>query len=555
MGRSVRRAWRRRFLAAAAWAALGVACAQGVASPGNVGMVVANHPLASVAGVRVLAEGGSAVDAAIATAAALGAAEPYLSGLGGDGFLLVYDAAQGTVHALEFAGVAPAAATLDAFAEGFLPFDGPSAAVVPGAAAGWAAAHERFGVLGLDRVLAPAIEIAEHGFVASAYAADAMTWAAAQFFDWEEAGVQAWWGGEVVPPGVGDTIRNPRLAATYRALARDGLRSFYDGPIADELVAFATRHGGLLTAEDLRGYEARWQEPLEIDYRGWRVLAPSDHTTGGLATLQVLQIVEGFAPDRWRADDPERLHVLIEAVKLAAEDRARYGGDPEYAGVPMPYATLLSDAHADELRARIDLGAAAAGRPAGVEQPGTSHIVVVDRHGNVASMTVSIGSGWGSGFVAGETGVVLNNELNLFSLDPASPNVVAPGKRVLWNMAPTLVLDEEGPVYALGTPGGTSIWQTLPQVLTLVLDHGWDLQAAVDAPRFRWALSGSSVSIEPRVPEATLEALEALGHPVRAYAVPYSIEVGAVAGVVLDRDGGRIVGAADPRREGLAVGW
>jgi gamma-glutamyltranspeptidase/glutathione hydrolase len=518
-------------------------------------MVVANHPLASVAGVRVLAEGGSAVDAAIATAAALGAAEPYLSGLGGDGFMLVYDAAEGTVHALEFAGVAPAAATPEAFADGFLPFDGPTSVVVPGAAAGWAEAHERYGVLGLDRVLAPAIEIAEHGFAASAYAADAMSWAAAQFFDWDEAGVQAWWGGDYVPPGVGDTIRNPRLAATYRALARDGLRSFYQGPIADEIVAFVGRHGGLLTADDLAAYEARWQTPLEIDYRGWRVLTPSDHTTGGLATLQVLQIVEGFAADRWGADDPERLHVLIEAVKLAAEERARYGGDPVHAGAPVPYERLLSDAHADELRTRIDLGAAAAGRPAGVEQPGTSHLVVVDRHGNVVSMTVSIGSGWGSGLVAGETGVVLNNELNLFALDPASPNALAPGKRVSWNMSPTLVMDDEGPVYALGTPGGTSIWQTLPQVLTLLLDQGSDLQAAVDAPRFRWALSGTSVSVEPRWPEATVAALEALGHPVRAYAVPFSIEVGAVAAVRLDRAEGRIVGAADPRREGLAVGW
>lgn len=545
----------RRWAATAALILLtGSVLAQAPATPGSLGMVVANHPLGVLAGMRVLAGGGNAVDAAVATAAALGAAEPYLSGLGGDGFMLVYWADDAEVYSLEFAGVAPVKAKPDLFKDGVVNFNGPLSIAVPGAAAGWAAALDRFGGLPLDRVLGPAIEIAERGFPASAYAADAMTWAAGPFFEWEEIGVRAWWDGDPVPPGVGDTIRNPMLAETYRTLARDGLRTFYTGPVADELVTFVQRHGGVLEQSDLAAYEANWQEPLRLEYRGNTLVTPSDQSTGGLATLQTLNVLEEFDTPAWDALGAERSHVLIEAVKLAAEDRTRYGGDPNGQAGPIPYGKLLSDEYAAQQSARIDLGRAADAPNAGVEQAGTSHIVVIDRFHNVVSMTVSLGSGWGSGMVAGTTGVVMNNSLTLFSLDHESATALAPGKRVAWNMTPMLVLDDRGAWLAIGTPGGTSIWQTMPQVVSLILDQGWTIEEAIQAPRFRWALSNTSVTFESRVPQETIDALAAMGHPVRTYA-DWSIEVGAVAAAMIDRDSGAFVGSADPRREGLVIGW
>ena len=529
----------------------GVALGQPSVAGGSTGVAATNHPMATFVAMEVLLEGGNAVDAAVAAAATLGVAEPYLSGLGGDGFMLVYWAQDDEVYALDFSGRAPAG--LDTLEGGMIPFEGPNSVAVPGAAAGWHAALERFGTLPVEQILEPAASLAQEGFPASAYAADAMSWAAAQFLDWEEMGALAWWDGEFFPPGVGDTIRNERLAQTYRSLAENGLLSFYDGEIAAEIVDTVQRLGGVLTAEDLMGIEARWVEPISVGYRGYEVFAPPLNSTGGLATLQALRILEGFELGSLEPESAEWLHLLIESAKLAAADRAVWGGDPEFLAEEIPYGRLLSSGHADELRAKIDPQRSQHPGEIGENQQGTSHISIADRHGNLVSMTLSIGAGWGSGFVAGETGVVLNNSLSLFDASGESAARLEPGKRVPWNMSPLIIYDGDTPWMAIGTPGGTGIWQTLPQVISRIVDHDQPVDEAVIAPRFRWNLSSVRVNIEERFPEPTLATLEEMGHEV-SRVLEFAELMGAVTAVYVDDDG-RLQGVADPRREGYVIGW
>jgi gamma-glutamyltranspeptidase/glutathione hydrolase len=541
------------FAGAIALVFTGLAVADTGLLPGSPGMIATNQPLAAMAGMNILAAGGNAIDAAISAAAVLGVSEPYLSGLGGDGFMIVYWAETGDVQVLDFSGQAPAAVADVLLEEGSIPVDGPASAVVPGAAAGWEAARERYATLELAELLQPAIELAESGFPATAYAADAMSWAAGLFYEWDEIGALTWWNGELAPPGAGELILNERLAATYRKLAQDGLMSFYDGEVSRELLAAVNEHGGVISAEDFRSFSVGWSEPLHINYRGYDLFSPRLNSTGGLATMQIMKILEGFDVASWESQPGTYLHVLIEAVKLAAMDRVRWGGDPDFLAEPIPYERLLSDDYAAELREKIDMEHIAAARPVGGEQPGTSHISVVDAAGNRVALTMSIGSGWGSGFVAGETGIVLNNSLSLFNSDGDSAAYLEPRKRVPWNMAPMLVFREDLPWLALGTPGGTGIWQTMPQVLTRLIDFGQTLEEAIEAPRFRWLLSGDTVGIEDRFGDEVSAELASRGHQVRDYG-SWSIAAGAVNGVERVTDHPP-AGAVDPRREGFVVGW
>ncbi len=531
--------------------AAAASAAGGGLPPGSPGMVVTSEPQAAVAGLNILLDGGNAVDAAVAVAATLGVTEPYLSGIGGDGFMTVYWAESGEVHVLDFSGRVPAAVEDALLSGGHIPIDGPGSVVVPGAAAGWHAALERFGSLELSAILAPAIRLAEQGFEASVYTAEAMSWAAGLFYEWDEIGAMTWWNGELFPPEAGGIIRNERLADTYRLLAEQGLLSFYDGEVADLIAGALAEHGGVVAAQDLRDYEPLWSEPLRVDYRGYGLYAPRLNSTGGLATLQVMQILEGYDVAAW--DEADYVHHLVEAIKLAARDRAAWGGDPDFLAEPVPYDHLLSDEYAAEQRSLIDSTSVATSGPVGPEQPGTSHISVIDSRGNMVAMTLSIGDGWGSGFVAGESGVVLNNSLTLFSTDEGSASALAPLKRVPWNMTPMIVLNEGEPWLALGTPGGTGIWQSLPQVLTRLIDKGETLEEAIEAPRFRWQLGGNAVGLENRFAEGVAAELGERGHEIRDYGA-WAIAAGAVNGIERQPDAGP-AGAVDPRREGLVVGW
>ncbi len=520
---------------------------------GTFGMVASNHPLASMAGMRILFQGGNAVDAAVATAAALGVVEPYLSGAGGDGFMMIYWAATDEMYFLNFSGRAPRALTAAHFGDR-IPPRGPLNALIPGGVAGWEAAIKRFGSMSLHQVLQPAIHLAENGYPLTEFGAENHRSAQALFLDWDEAGAKAWWNGSLEPPKLGDMITNHKLARTYRIIAEKGADAFYRGELAEEIVRFIQRHGGVFTLEDMASYQPRWEEPLHTNYRGVDIYTPRPNSSGGLAVPQILNIVEGYDLKSMGVNSADYIHVMVEAIKLAAADRAEWSGDPDFMDVEIPYDLLLSKEYAAERRALIDMNRANANVPPGVEQPGTSHLSVVDQFGNMVSMTVTLGSTWGSGVVAGETGVLLNNGVNWFELDPNSPAYVEGGKRTRWNMTPTIASKDGRPFLVLGTPGGDGIWQTIPQLITKLIDFEMDVQTAIESPRFRWSIGTLTVRPESRIPADVLDELRARGHNIQLYP-DWTTGVGGMNAIIVDPETGAMMGGADPRRDGYVVGW
>lgn len=521
---------------------------------GTHGVVAANHPLASMAGMRILMDGGNAIDATIATAAALGVVEPHNSGLGGDGFVLIYIAETDEIHLLNFSGRAPAALSADHFGDRIT--GGPISTIVPGSPAGWHAIWSRFGTKHLSELFASAIRLAEDGHPLTSNSADFHNRVHGAFLDYDMAGSLAWWDGALLPPKTGDMVRNPKLGATYRRLAKEGLPSFYTGPIADEMIAFIQRHGGVMTKQDLLDYEVIWEEPLRVNYRGYDVYVPPLNSSGGLAVLQILNIVEGFDLASMGVNTPEYVHTMLEAFKLAGADRQEWSGDPEFLGVDVPYDRLLSDDYANERRALIDPDFAAVNVDAGVPRRSTTHISIVDKDGNMVSMTTTLGASWwrGNAPIAGETGIALNDAVNWFDLDPNSPNLVAGGKRPRWNMTPTLITKDGSPIMVLGTPGADSIWQTLPQVITKIIDFDMNIQEAIESPRFRWLLSGANTGIETRIDADIRAQLEERGHVFTLYG-DWTDSVGGVNAILVNPDTGAIMGGADPRRDGYVIGW
>ena len=522
---------------------------------GTEGLVAANHPQAAAAGFDVLMAGGNAIDAVIATGAALGVVEPFMSGLGGNGWMNIYWAETGTVEIVNFSGRAPMALTAEHFAgEEEVPGSGPLTALVPGSPAAWAEVHERYATLDRSRLLEAAIRLAEAGYPITPFGASRHQDSREHFLNWDAMGAESWWGGSDEAPEAGDLVRNPRLAQTYRILDEQGFEAFYTGDIPEEISSFVQRHGGVLAVEDFEAFEATWEDPLHINYRGYDIYNAAPNSSGGLAILQILKILEGFDMAGMGLNSTDYIHHVVEAIKLAAADRAEWSGDPAFMDVEIPFDLLLSEEYAEEQRARIDPQMMAVEPTAGTMQPGTTHYSVVDRHGNMVSVTTTMGSGFGSGVIGGETGVFLNNGVSWFELDPESPAYVEGGKATRWNMGPTLI-GRDGEVFiAMGTPGGTGIWQTQPQLITKLLDFEMDPQNAIESPRFRWELGAPTVSVEGRIHSDVVADLEGRGHEV-SVVDDWTMMVGGMNAVKLDRATGIMQGGADPRRDGYVMGW
>lgn len=520
---------------------------------GTQGMVASNHPLASMAGIEVMMKGGNAFDAVIAVGAALGVVEPMMSGLGGVGWMILHSARTGETHVLNFGGRSPAALSADNFPDG-IGNRGPLVALVPGSAAAWEALSKRFGTMSPAELLAPAIRLARDGYTLTRFGAARHAESAQVFLDRDGAGAKAWWGGNASPPQQGDIIRNPDLAATYERLAREGYPAFYRGETAREIATAFQQWGGVLTEADLAAYEVAWEEPIRTTYRGHELLGAAPNSSGGLAILQIMNILEGYDLRSMGLNSARYIHHVVEATKLAAEDRARWSGDPDFMDEPIPLQRLLSDEYAAEQRRRITPDRAAWTGPVGANQVGTTHYTVADGEGNLVAVTTTMGGGFGSGVMGGRSGVFLNNGVSWFELDPASPAYVQGGKRTRWNMGPTMVARDGVPFLALGTPGGTTIWQTQPQLLTKILDFGMDLQAAIESPRFRWELGGRTVRLEGRIPTGVLDGLRALGHEPE-HLVDWTSGVGGMNAIHIDRSTGFLTGGADPRRDGYVIAW
>ncbi|MGH2534812.1 MAG: gamma-glutamyltransferase [Thermomicrobiales bacterium] len=530
---------------------------------GTRGMVASANPLASLAGLRVLMQGGNAVDAAVATAAALNVCEPYMSGIGGIGYMLIYSAGSRRLRVLDYNGPAPKAARREAFAGHAEKHHGPKSPLVPGAAAGWLTAHETHGRLDRADVFAPAIDYAVRGVPLTIknemYFRNAV---AAGYLEPETRDVFLP-GGDVLPAG--SVLPQPMLAQTFREVVEGGKDAFYRGSIARRIIEAVQAKGGLLTAEDLAGFEPTWQEPIAIGYRGYAVHCPPPPCSG-MQYLQTLKMLAGEDVGRLGHNTPATIHLLVETMKLAVADRIAYAPNPE-----APVAALLSASYAAARRALIASDRAAMsegdrfdGRVAGPEmvaagQPAlavpecTTHFDVVDGEGNAVAVTQSLGDAFGSGVVAGDTGLVLNNFCYWFDLDPVSPNVIEPGKKAEMCLAPAMVMRDDAPFLVIGTPGSFGIMQTTPQMISNVIDHQMSIQAAIEAPRFK-TVQGTELMIETRIPEATRYELTRLGHTLSLLG-DWSWLVGGGQGILIDPDTGVLTGGADPRRDGYAMGW
>lgn len=529
---------------------------------GMNGVVASAHPLASLAGLRIMLQGGNAIDAAVATAAALNVVEPFMSGAGGVGYMNITPAGASEPVILDYIGRAPAAATPDMFTQPGGKDDGIQSPLVPGALGGWLMALERYGTLDRATVFAPAIELAERGF--------AMTIKGNWFFGTSRDRLRNWatsseaylHNGETPRPGA--IVKQPNLARTFRTIVEEGADAFYKGSIAREIARFSQENGGLLTEEDLATYQPSWTTPISVNYRGYDIYAPP-LPCSAMQYLQTLKICEGFDMAGMGHNSIEYIHHLAEAMKLAVADRTTYAPDES-----APIDKLLSDDYLAARRALIDPDKAAlsggerynSSLQANQVQPGsvesilkesTTHFVAADAAGNVVSCTQTLGGGFGSGVVHGSTGLALNNFAHWFDLDPESPNVIAPNKRVEMCLAPSQTWRDGKPCLAVGTPGSFGIMQTTPQMIMNVIDHDFSIQAAIEAPRFR-TNNNAELPMEGRIPESVREGLQRKGHEVQVMD-DWTMFVGGGQGFMIDPETGAFFGGADPRRDGYALAF
>ncbi|HEV8437541.1 MAG TPA: gamma-glutamyltransferase [Methylomirabilota bacterium] len=532
------------------------------AATGTQVMVASANRQATEAGLEILRKGGNAVDAAVAVGYALGVGDPYHSGIGGGGFMVVR-LNTGDVHALDFRETAPRAAHREMYLKGGkvvpgLSTEGPLAVAVPGIVAGYAEALRRFGTMTLKDVLAPAVRLAEQGPVVTPYytsvVADQRIQDLLRRFP-ESAGIFLPGG---LPPAVGDLLVQKDLARTYRLIADRGAEVFYRGEIAEAIVRAMRARGGLITKNDLASYQVKVRAPVGGSYRGFEIVSMPPPSSGGTHVIQILNILEGYDVAKLGRGSSALIHLAAEAMKRAFADRAEFMGDPDF--VVVPVAGLLSKSYAADRRRDIDPDRATvdvkSGTPRGAG--GTSHFSVVDRRGNVVAVTQTINTHFGSGLVAPGTGIVLNNEMddfaaaagvpNAFGLLGGAANAIAPGKRPLSSMSPTIVIRDGKPRLAVGCAGGPRIITSVVAAVVNVIDFGMTVQEAVDFPRYH--SQGRGVWVEREVPESVREGLIARGHTVEER--PHWSRCQAIS---IDPATGHLFGAADSRQEGSAAGF
>jgi gamma-glutamyltranspeptidase / glutathione hydrolase len=518
------------------------------------GAVTAGHPLAAQAGYEVLRAGGTAADAAVTMAAVLAVVRPHMNGVGGDAFALFYEAGTGRVTALNGSGRAAEGATPELFAaQGIetMPQTGPLAVTVPGAVSAWASTLQRYGTLPMARALAPAIRLADEGFVVTHTLAEDLASAPAL----NDAGRALYApGGEPLPAG--SILRNPALARTLRTIADQGSAAFYGGAVGQSLARFLEAEGSPLRLADFAAHTADWVEPVSMEFRGKRVhtLPPNSQS---VVLLQTLAIAESRGLDGHEGPlDPDLLHTLVEAKKLAFADRDRWVADPGAA--PAPLERLLDRDYLAERARRIGPRAAEGAEPGpdGADASGdgdTVYLIAVDAQGNAVSWIQSLFHSFGSGLVEPETGIVLQNRGGGFTLEENHPNRIAPGKRPFHTLMATLLTNPDGSFHmALGTPGGHGQSQTQAQALVQMLVFGMSPQAAVEAPRFR-SYDGLSLAVEGRMSEPTIAGLAARGHDLtiaHGWTAPYGN-----LQVIRREENGVLRTGADMRREGAAAAY
>lgn len=523
---------------------------------GRHGVVTSLNPLSSMAGMKILMKGGNAFDAAIATAIATTVVDPQDSSIGGHGFATIYVAKDRQVRALNYYGTAPGAATVEtlkgkAYADGYL------SSPVPSDLKGYEVLHKAYGSLPWSEVLEPAIDLAENGFAATKEFVAVLSMEEPHM-NYPSTRRVFFPNGRA--PRVGEIFRQPDLARTLRRVAQEGADAFYKGGIARKIADFYHANGGLISYEDLARYQAKWVDPISTTYRGYTVFTQPPNSSG-IAILIQLNLLEAYDLKALGHNSPRYLHLIGEVQRLAIADRNRYVADPAFVSVPI--ARLVSKEYAAERRKLISMDKTMPAVPppaslGGPDRQNTSHLTVVDAAGNMASMTQTLGSWYGSGVVAADTGVLFSNEMRHLHTDPDSPSKVAPGRRPRSNQSPLIVLKNGQPVMAIGTPGSDGIWQRLPQILVNIFDFGMDIQEAIAEPRMIYGgyqETGTDLppvfAVEDRIPAGTASALESMGYKIKL--IPS--DDGCVNGIMRDPATGFLYGGADPRRLGASTGW
>lgn len=519
-------------------------------------MAATSQPMAVEAGMEILRAGGNAFDAAVAVAAAINVVEPEAAGMGGDAFILAWSAKDKKLVALDGSGRAAAGATPARYkARGFtaIPFSGIEASVVPGAVDAWDTLLKSYGTMSFKQTLQPAVRIAEQGFGVTERIAT--EWGNREAFlkaNPESAKVYLVDG---KAPKLYSVFRNPDLAKTLRTLQAEGRDAFYKGSIAQAIVAHSNALNGSMTMADFAGIHARWVDPISTGFNGYDVyqMPPS---TQGFAVLQIINMLEvcpsrlGLDPAKLTPKSPDYWHLMIEAKKIAYDDLEIYNGDPDFSNVPV--ARLISKEYAAEQCSRIDLKKAMVPKTAAAPIGGTAYITTADRFGNFVSFIYSIYGIFGSGVTVPGHGFVLNNRAAEFSLDPASPNVVAPGKRPFYTIIPGFVTKDGKPLLSFGLMSGDQQAQGQAQVLANMLKFGANPQAASDAARFSHQQRSNRLTLESDVFDQLGDDLKARGHTVvRGNGAP----MGGYQAIMVDPVSGTLRGASDHRKDGQAQGY
>lgn len=536
------------------------------------GMVVSSHYLASQAGNDVLKEGGNAIDATVATAFALAVTLPSAGNIGGGGFI-VYHGNDGQQTTFNFREKAPLAATRDMFLgeDGKIKdnsnHEGLLSVGVPGTVAGLYKAHQKMGKLPWSRLVAPAIDLAENGFPSTYDMNGFLKWVKANKSDYSSTAHAFLKNGEdLYKPG--ELWKQPQLAATLKLIQTHGADGFYKGKTADLIADFMKANGGLITREDLIKYEAEELEPVTGNYRGYEIISMPPPSSGGIAIVQMLNILEGYDLKQMGHNSAIYLHVLTEAMRRAFADRALHIGDPNF-NPGLPLKELTSKDYAARLRETIELGMASVSDSANFsaahlvpESPETTHVSVVDSEGNAVSMTYTLEASYGSRIVVEGAGFLLNNEMGDFNPVPGytsaggligtTPNLVEPEKRMVSSMTPTIVAKDGKPVMVIGSPGGRTIINTVLQVILNVIDHEMDIARAIESPRIHHQWLPDITSFEDwGISPDTRDLYENMGHKVR-----YITNQGQAMGIFIDSENGLMYGGADSRSyDARAVGY
>ncbi len=524
------------------------------------GVVATSNFYASRVGLEVLKAGGNAVDAAVAVGFALGVAEPYTSGLGGGGFMLIHSAETGENVFIDFREIAPAAASPALWqkdAEGKVigaqtSTYGKSTAV-PGETAGLLFALENYGSLDRKSVMQPAIDLARDGFTVSLNLSTAISDSYA--YMQADRALGNLYLKDGLPYQTGDRFSNPDLAKTLSIIAEKGRDGFYTGEVAEAFVNTVNKYGGVMTLADLANYKAEVRDIVQGSYRGYDIISASPSSSGGTHLIQIMNILENFDIGGLEVNSAKYIHLFSEAFKMAFRDRSKYMADTAFADVPLQ--GLTSKEYAKDLAAMItDVSQSySAGDPYKYQSGSTSHFSIADKAGNIVAVTKTINYFFGAKYAVEGYGFIPNDEMDDFIYGTEGVNIIQPGKKPLSSMTPTILLKDGKPFMTIGSPGATRIFPTLAQVISHVIDHGMDIQKAIDTPRM---YDNNSETIlyeagENGIDPAVIAQLEVMGHKVKEYP-EWSNYFGGVQGIVYMPDG-TLRGGADPRRDGKALGY